>query len=887
MTFPAFTRRTIAWVFVGGLLACGVSRASAQVVAPPPPAEYRVVVRYRIRAAVNQRLPAYLDLLKHLQAINFHKDPGLDTEPVDPDEVRMTGTIAAANARKILHDGHVKAILLYPVGYELKPGSADLVPVSLELAAGLRGNSQRILAAQVVNQLSTIGFQEATGYDDRDGTRIVGRIPLSKAELLLEDLRWQNTGWLVPGTPASDLPYPLRSIWPIRVVELLPEPAGVVALNEPSTPVATSNADGVASAVLALKDQATVRRLEVAFATPVLTDSPAWLRVFSETLPNAQIEGRFGNYLTIRARPDQAAALGQLPGALSVRLPPLARTGLPTATSRGVSPKDLLQKLGILKLPPLPPSPYRRNLRLAVIADDFRGVAAFIGKELPANTQIVDLTAESEPTIEPKPYPDNGGLGSGTLAALAAAAGDKPFDLILIRVDPEMPSQLLAVARYIHGDYFDSDALNRRSDDLAADELKLQKQREQLLAERSAVFEQFRETEANVKRRQAFFQKEAESDRLNELLHERQQRYLRFIKDLQSLSGIEIVANTLIWPEGYSVDGGNPLTRYLDQRFGRRALWFQAAGDIRGQTWAGTFRDANENGVMEFAPAGAKPNPGRWTTELNFLGWQNENGERAQELPTGNIRIALQWREPHDPEFKKEKREAYRHPLADLRLVLLRQRDPNGAKLATDNFEVAARVIGLPTRLAEEETSAVYEQVLEYSVPAPGRYALRIEGHVPERIRPVGAPDLQALRRVWELYPRLFISAGATTANPTARPIFFDYATDLGNLGMPADAQSILSVGGVDLSGQREVFASSGPALGEMLHAKPDLVMVDRFLLGNASAAGSAVATAFTAGAVADALLAGLPCEAILPNPQEPAPAPLRLRQITAPARAP
>jgi len=66
----------------------------------------------------------------------------------------------------------------------------------------------------------------------------------------------------------------------------------------------------------------------------------------------------------------------------------------------------------------------------------------------------------------------------------------------------------------------------------------------------------------------------------------------------------------------------------------------RSAGDTRGQAWAGPFRDADGNGVMEFAPATAPLPPGRWTHELNFLAWQPAEGTRTADLPAG-ARIRL------------------------------------------------------------------------------------------------------------------------------------------------------------------------------------------------------------------------------------------------------
>src|SRR5262249_13225345 len=157
-----------------------------------------------------------------------------------------------------------------------------------------------------------------------------------------------------------------------------------------------------------------------------------------------------------------------------------------------------------------------------------------------------------------------------------------------------------------------------------------------------------------------------------------------------------------------------------------------------GQAWAGLFRDVDGNGVMEFAPPGTPLRPGRWTSELNFLGWQPAAGMSTPDLPKTRIRVSIQWREPHDPAFLQIGEDYYRQPLADVRLLILRQRDPTGTKLPADEMEVVARSEGVPLRLDNQPSSGAYEQTVEFTVDNPGRYALRVEGRVPATIRPPG-----------------------------------------------------------------------------------------------------------------------------------------------------
>ena len=341
------------------------------------------------------------------------------------------------------------------------------------------------------------------------------------------------------------------------------------------------------------------------------------------------------------------------------------------------------------------------------------------------------------------------------------------------------------------------------------------------------------------------------------------------IRDLRSLKGIPVVACSLVWDNGYPVDGTSPLTRYFDDA-PVRGFWLQSVDDGRGQVWAGLFRDSDGNGAMEFAPPETPLRPGRWTREVNFLGWQpyasSAEKESPQEpppqadLPAGRLRLSMQWREPHDPAFW-EKGDPYRVPLADIGLMILRQRDPAGTRLPADDLEVVAQSSGWPVRLDNEPDAATYEQSVEFAVQQPGRYALRVSGRVPPSIRPPSQPTLPALETVWELRPRIYVEALDSPA-AGGRPIFLDYATSLGTIGTPADAHQVISVGAVGPKGQPEPTAPAGPAWDQALHPKPDILSFDRITSAGArgsATAGPGTASAFAAGSVACALSGRIP----------------------------
>lgn len=851
------------------VLTPGGSRILAQPVAPPAPKEYRVQVRYRIRATGTGRLAQYNALIHYLESISFQKDPGPENEAEDPDQTRMTGTIASKNAALILVDRHVQAILLLPLGYELPAEADQAVKVQLRLRSGLPLERQRLLADQVRSLLRELGFREAVGFDHHGHTRLVGTIPTGNLDALLEDLRWQGAGWLAPRVPVAELPSPLRNTWPLRVVEVMPEPAGVEPAKDvpPSPEVAGTRDPGlkISRDLRTLTAQEQPLRLEVILVATPEDDDRSWRQELTRMAPGSMIEGRLGPLVSLRALPKQAEELAKLPSVATVRLPrPASVQSFPLAQV----PKDNREALHASGLDHLHGLGFRgQGVRVAVVGSDFQGYEQFLGKQLGARTRYVDLTAECDPSIQPKRYAGDGSaIGQDTQCALAMAVAAPAAELTLIRIDAEAPYQLQAVARYISGEPVRSDCLDQLGDELAEEAIRIQQRHEQLLDERRQVLDNFGQDAATVKRREAYFKNQAEFDRQVQEHQRRQQRFLDLVRDLKALKGIQVAVCSLVWSDGYPVDGGSPLSRYFDDRLCRTTLWFQAAGDTQGQAWAGLFRDADGNGVMEFAPPTTPLAHGRWTSELNFLDWQPAGGSRTSDLPQTRLRVSIQWREPHDPSFWGDSGDPYQQPLADVRLLVLRQRDPTGTKLPVDDLEVVARSDGVPLRLDNGPSNAAYEQTVEFSVASPGRYALRVEGRVPATIRPPGEPSLPSLQKTWELRPRLFVRVLDDAVRVTGRALLADYATDQGNLGVPADAHAVISVGAVNASSRPEPYSSTGSAFDQALRPRPDSFSFDELSLGvepGKAATGTSLAAAFAGGAAAAALSAGVPADGL------------------------
>jgi hypothetical protein len=857
---------------------------SPPVKAPPPPARYDVELRYRINAPRAARIAQFLALTRFLESVGFQKDPGEDTEAEDPTETRMTGTIASANALRLLDDPRVKSLLLMPEGYKLPDDFTAPVKVQLGLVAGLPLDRQRLLADQVLAKLAGLGFREAVGYDNRGHTRLVGSIPRGQLDTLLEDLRGQPAGWLAPQVPAAELPAPLRNFSPLRVTEVTPEPEGVPPAREQAPPPAPAPREDtlfkVDPALLDLaRREARLRatRMEVILALTPPPGDREWRRALTQAAPGLAIEGRMGPIVTVLASPRSAARLAELPVVSGVRLPRPALFSL----RPGGPAKDAGEALRASGLEDLHARGYRgKGIRVALIDGDFRGYAPLVGKRLPASTRYLDLTAERNRTLEPDEFPSPPGtLGRGTQAALALAVAAPEAELTLIRIDPAAPHLVQNVARFLMGEPFFSDLAALRNAEFDAEAERLSQRSADLTRRREELLQSYGENPDPSRRPQDVLKNPAEVERearqREEALRkdeadlaaqeatyrQRQARFVSLEQGLRDLKGVRLVASTLVWNEGYPLAGNGPLTRFFDDQPPRWPLWFQAAGDTRGQSWSGMFRDVDGNGVMEFAPPEEPLRPGKWTPELNFLGWQPFGRPQAPELPAGaRVRLSVQWTEPHDPEFFGPGEDLYRRPLADLRLMVLRQRDPSGTKLPADDLEVTARTLGVPQRIDSRPEGATYEQWVEFTVDPAGRYAVRVEGTVPAGIRPAGTATLPALQRDWELWPRLFVEVVDGPSRLQGRPLFLDYATDAGSLGTPADARTVITVGAADLSGRPEPYSTEGPPLNRGLLVKPTVLAYDVIGLGvggKAAAYGTALATPFAAGLTACRLSAG------------------------------
>lgn len=843
----------------------------AQPPSPLPPKEYDVQLRYRIRAGRNERLAQYFALIKHLEKVGFHKNEGPGDEAENPTHDRMTGRIASNRVRDLFQDRHVKSLLLFPADYKLPDDPDQPVKVQIELAPVHSMQQQRLLYEQARERLQLLGFRDGFLYDHRHFSRLVGYIPSSEVMTLFRDLRIQPEGWLTPVTPLQALPLPLRNISPIVIAEVLVEPEGVAPIKEfvaaPPVPKPLEKVAPEVRALLAVEDEAAKpRRLEIVLVNTPEPGSGRWLSGIKYAAPEITIEGRMGPYVTVLVAPAKAPAIAADPFVSLVRVPP---SGSPVPLPAGDIKDANRTALRASGLEELHKQGRRgKNVRVAVISGDFRGYQEAVkAKRLPKNTRLLDMTAERNPDIQPEPYPEDGiKEGYGTQCAQTVALAAPECDLLLIRVDPAALYQMGTIGRSINQEQFGIEALEVRRNELEKENQRLTDIWQEVISERNILLQQFGDDDESKKKRQEHELTVKKLKAEETAYDQRLARYLQYLRDLRELRRLQVVVSTINWHDGYVTDGSNPLTRYLDDQPFRSTLWFQAAGETRGQVWTGLFRDEDGNGVMEFAEAPRVATrglaaarglpPQRWSREFNFIGWQPFQGARQVDLPEkATVRIAFQWTEAHDPAGHRQGIDLYREPLAQLRLMLLRQRDPTGQKVGADEMELVALSPGPALRVFNRAESATYELVLEYTVEGPGPYALYVEGRPLTSSRAPSRPTSK--ERIGEMWPRIFLNVTTPEARLIGRPVFADFASDEGTIGIPGDGQSMFTVGAADAANQPRPTTALGPALGLELLAKPNFFSYDGLPIGGAAARGSGIAASFAGGLAASVLSGG------------------------------
>lgn len=852
------------WVALFAVMA--VVPASAQVVYPKPPDQYAVTLRYRIRAAGDQRVAPFQAMAKHLQTIGFkHADEErFKLDLLDPGAEITTGTLPSTSVGKLFDDPSIKTAVLSPAGGKAFDDPKKVLQLRIELASGLPKEEQQQLHAQAVDQLEKLGFTNSTGYDHKGYTRVRGSLAASLVAQLVKDLRSLPSGWFLGGSDHLSQPLPFKNIIPIRTVE-------VIADLPASEPQASAVESGKLTADLKaiVDDAANADKplvIEAILEKDTSAEPAAIRRALKAALSGVAVEGLAGTVVTLRLpRASMLKAVADHPDVRHVRLP---RIGTETVfTTPDAKPGDVLADT---KLKQLHAMGYDGNgITVAVLASEFPAAVVKTGKptdvpelellgtKLPAGSRLIDLTAELRPTLDPAPVDPNRGPG-GTAAALAVHLAAPKAKILLVRVDPTRFHQILTVAKSVGGEVTFSPALSTRSEELNVRSSQLESEKRAVTNEVEKAFADLSDDPKAVKRRAdasaALKKLQADTATYNTL----QGRYLAIEGSVGFVKTANVVVNTLVWETGHPHDGESELSQVIERKFapggqvsGLRAsrqpptpAWVQAGGLGVGSMWSGAFRDADANRLMEFTDGKTPVPAGRWSRELAFLGYQTGDGKPGV-LPAGlKVRVTMQWREPHRPEVLLPT-----EPTHNLKLRLYRQLDPSGQQVASDELTEVAESQSTVVRLTKTPGSGVYEVTLLATIPVEGVYALRVEGGTAKSDLPASA-QLNA-----ELYPRIVLELVDPAQSVKGKVMFTDVAVQRSGVGIPGDSLAAVAVGVGDAKGATSA-TGVGPAVP--LGTKPDLLAEGRIAWKDGGATGTGVAAGYLGGAAASLMQAGV-----------------------------
>lgn len=740
------------------------------------PSKVRVVLHYSIDAERFTRVFAYREMMAQLKAAGFERDFEEDPDPSEPENskhILLTGLLPSKALPRVGGLTAIRSVLAMPDGTDLAKIGETMVRVEMMLG---RGSPRVILDTSPATHktLEKLGFKEAGVYDHYLGTRLLGMLPgvnlLKVGPLLGQPLSREGT---------RELYQPVLVVWA--------DPQAPAVAPVPVPVVVPPIMEKVASELRAvLAEDNKFIRVDIVFDESFPNQALAIQRI-GEIAPNAVFEALLGPVVTVVGPVPEIRKFVNHPSVNAVRPGPVATSG-PVRGVKDFQPvRPELARSG--------PIGVTKSFRegTAIIGEDFRGWETLSkpGPSDKSQVRLIDLTCERNPQILPDRYAGAANeMGSGTLLAQNILAGNPGSPLFLVRVDPSVPAMVLRVAKAINGDdALTDEVMARRLAEIREDRQALQDQRAALEKDWKSNGDDFGEEVGALKKREEYQKALRAMEGREKEHHGRLERFLAHQKGLSDLSSVRLVLCPLVWNEGLPRSGASTLSRWMDDRPFRGALWLQSAGDRPGQSWNGMFRDHDGNGVMEWSmlPPGKEP----FAVENMPLLFQSQGGEKVlDQLPAETlVRVTVQWREPRDPYFNKTDRKASRSPIADLKPKMVRV-EPTKGEIRLADRAILGQASGPPLLIDHTMQSAVFESHIFFVVPQTGRYELRIEGQIPTSIIPAGAAQLPINRQKPEIHPvvwlRTFSPGGSVVfSQPGERPM----------VGVPGDAQNVLSVG--------------------------------------------------------------------------------------------
>jgi hypothetical protein len=705
------------------------------------PSAEKVNVRlgFRIQVYGVERLRQADEMLKYLKASGFVSNDENLLEKLQDEKVGfIEGIIPVGKESGCLNPRWVYSVTSWPTGAEAPYKSEDPVRIEIQFPQYMQSGKQFEFMEDIKKNLKKIGFIDGIGYNSELFTRITGNI----------------SGKSLPAIDSKIFPDALKTAGVLTTPFAFPR---IVKVHT-DWPLVKS-VETIEIKDISLKKMSPSARKKVGMVEQkfekwllVLNHQPPGQNEINELFSNlneAVVEGASGALFEILATPDSIKNLAALPATMFV-----APAESQIKTDYSIKQNNL-RNIFFDEGASQPARSFRgvgAPSSIAVVGNEFLGWEKAFG-EIQTQAELVDLTRTRNFAMEEMPYSkDQGEVGFHTKKAIEVAKVYPGAKIVLVRIDPSIPTMLDEVAGFANGNSRASYALLARYSETDVIKRLLAGENQFLQSERAFLVDQFGQETEIEKRREIYKDKKAKWDENNRNLHVKIERILSLRNQLIEFKSHKVFVLLKNYSSQLPSFQNAALSLFSDNSQFKNAAWLMPDYLFERISWRGAFRDSNRNGIMEFMDD--KSND-KWRHEKALIQYES-NGKILDKIPQGKkIRVRVRWRESVDWSSATVLGETSPRPKAQINVMVLQNEKQLPGRKIPDEYSVIQETGIEPFCIFRSKNFAIFEHLIEIESSKEGVYSLVLHGKVLIR------NDLSSLeaQKTTEIFPEIFLES--------------------------------------------------------------------------------------------------------------------------------
>lgn len=705
------------------------------------PSAEKVNVRlgFRIQVYGVERLRQADEMLKYLKASGFVSNDENLLEKLQDEKVGfIEGIIPVGKESGCLNPRWVYSVTSWPTGAEAPYKSEDPVRIEIQFPQYMQSGKQFEFMEDIKKNLKKIGFIDGIGYNSELFTRITGNI----------------SGKSLPAIDSKIFPDALKTAGVLTTPFAFPR---IVKVHT-DWPLVKS-VETIEIKDISLKKMSPSARKKVGMVEQkfekwllVLNHQPPGQNEINELFSNlneAVVEGASGALFEILATPDSIKNLAALPATMFV-----APAESQIKTDYSIKQNNL-RNIFFDEGASQPARSFRgvgAPSSIAVVGNEFLGWEKAFG-EIQTQAELVDLTRTRNFAMEEMPYSkDQGEVGFHTKKAIEVAKVYPGAKIVLVRIDPSIPTMLDEVAGFANGNSRASYALLARYSETDVIKRLLAGENQFLQSERAFLVDQFGQETEIEKRREIYKDKKAKWDENNRNLHVKIERILSLRNQLIEFKSHKVFVLLKNYSSQLPSFQNAALSLFSDNSQFKNAAWLMPDYLFERISWRGAFRDSNRNGIMEFMDD--KSND-KWRHEKALIQYES-NGKILDKIPQGKkIRVRVRWRESVDWSSATVLGETSPRPKAQINVMVLQNEKQLPGRKIPDEYSVIQETGIEPFCIFRSKNFAIFEHLIEIESSKEGGYSLVLHGKVLIR------NDLSSLeaQKTTEIFPEIFLES--------------------------------------------------------------------------------------------------------------------------------